>query len=185
MIKKHVMKNRFLVSMVSAMFIVGLMTSCDLFDKADDISFSSEFEKSITVENAGKGSFSDKITLDATSDPEVAKYKEKIQNIELNDVTYKVSNYVGPVDATFTGDILFGVNGNLGSVSISAIGLSAASTSGDEMDLDLSQDEVNAVAAQLKNDKSVLVTMAGEFSDGPVSLVVTVKAKAKITADAL
>lgn len=179
------MKNRFLVSMVSALFVVGLMASCDLFDKADDISFSTEFDKSLTVDNAGKGSYSDQITLDATTDPEVAKYKEKIQNIELNDVTYKVSNYTGPDDATFSGDVLFGVNGDLGSVSISGLNLSDASSSGDEMDLDLSQDEVNAVAAQLKNDKTVLVTMAGEFSDGPVSFVVTVKVDAKITADAL
>jgi hypothetical protein len=185
MIKNHIMKNRFFASMLSAMFIVGLMASCDLFDKADDISFSTEFDKSLTVDNAGKGSYSDQITLDATTDPEVAKYKEKIQNITLNEVTYKVSNYVGPDAATFTGDILFGTNGNLGSVSISAINLSDASTSGDEMELDLSQDEINAVAAQLKDDKSVLVTMAGEFSDGPVSFVVTVKINAKITADAL
>lgn len=179
------MKNRFLVSMLSTMFLVGVMASCDLFDKADDISFSTEFEKSLTVDQAGKGSYSDKIILDATTDAEVAKYKEKIQNIELNKVTYRVSEYDGPADATFTGDILFGENGNLGSVSISGINLLDASTSGDEMELDLSQDEVNAVAAQLKNDKTVLVTMAGEFSDGPVSFVVTVTMNAKITADAL
>ncbi|MEP2670673.1 MAG: hypothetical protein ABJH04_16840 [Cyclobacteriaceae bacterium] len=179
------MKNRFLVSMVSALFVVGLMASCDLFDKADDISFSTEFDESITVNDAPAGSYSDQITLDATTDPEVAKYKEKIQNIELSEVTYKVSNYVGPDDATFTGDVLFGTNGTLGSVSISAVNLSDASTSGDEMELDLSQDEVNAVAAQLKDDKAVLVTMAGEFSDGPVSFVLTVKVEAKITADAL
>jgi len=179
------MKNRFLVSMVSALFVVGLMASCDLFDKADDISFSTEFDESITVNDAPAGSYSDQITLDATTDPEVAKYKEKIQNIELNEVTYKVSNYVGPDDATFTGDVLFGTNGTLGSVSISAVNLSDASNSGDEMELDLSQDEVNAVAAQLKDDKAVLVTMAGEFSDGPVSFVLTVKVDAKITADAL
>lgn len=181
------MKNRFLVSMVSALFVVGLMASCDLFDKADDISFSTEFDESISVSNA-EGSYSSSITLDATTDPEVAKYKEKIQNIELNEVTYTVSNYVGPDDATFTGDILFGVAGDidkLGSVSISGLNLSDASTSGDEMDLNLSQDEVNAVALQLKDDKTVLVTMAGEFSDGPVSFIVTVKVDAKITADAL
>ena len=69
------MKNRFFASMLSAMFIVGLMASCDLFDKADDISFSTEFDKSLTVDNAANGSTSDPITLDATTDREVAKYE--------------------------------------------------------------------------------------------------------------
>lgn len=179
------MKNRFLISMVSALFVVGLMASCDLFDKADDISFSTEFDESITVNNASEGSYSSSITLDATTDSEVAKYKEKIQDITLNEITYKVSGYNGPDNATFTGDVLFGDNGNLGSVSITAINLKTASDSGDEMELDLSQDEVNAVAAQLKDDKAVKVTMAGEFSNGPVSFVITVKVDAKITADAL
>jgi len=178
------MKNRFLVSMLSTIFLAGLMSACDLFDKADDISFSTEFKESLNVEN-GIGSYAKTITLDATTEPEVAKYKEKIKNITLNKVTYKVSNYVGSADATFTGDILFGLNGKLGTVSIDNVNLSQASTSGAEMELDLSQDEVNAVAIQLKDDKAVDVTMAGEFSTGPVNFTVTVKINAKVTANAL
>ncbi|HOO08527.1 MAG TPA: hypothetical protein PKW06_01145 [Cyclobacteriaceae bacterium] len=178
------MKNRFLISMLATLFVAGIMASCDLFDKADDISFSTEFKESFNVED-GNGSYAKTITLDATTDPEVAKYKEKIQKIALNKVTYMVSNYVGSPDATFSGDVLFGLNGKLGTVGISGLNLADASGSGAEMELDLSQDEVNAVAAQLKGDKAVDVTMAGEFTNGPVNFTVTVKINAKVTADAL
>lgn len=179
------MKNRFLVSMVMAIFIAGLISSCDVFDKVDDVSFSTNFQESIQITDAPEGSYSKSVTLDATTDPEVDRYKDKIKGIELNKITYKVSGYNGPSDATFSGDMLFGTNGSLGSVAISGLNLNTASSSGVETELDLSQQEVDAVANQLKSDKAVVVTMAGNFSKGPVTFLLTVKVDAKITADAL
>lgn len=175
------MKNRIIVTIMSTLIVAGLLSSCDLFDKVDDVSFNSVFEKSLTVDNAGAGTYSDAIILDATADPEINKYKDKITALVVNSITYRVSNYDGPVDATFNGDMLFGTNGTLGTIAIE--GLSLSSTT--EQELQFSQSEIDAIGAQLKDNNTVTVTMAGTFSDGPVSFVVTVKVDATITADAL
>jgi hypothetical protein len=179
------MENRSLFSKLSALLLIVLLTSCNLFDKVDDVSFNTEFEESFVVNNSPAGTYSDVITLDATSDPEVNKYKEKIKGITVNKITYKVSNYDGPTGVLFSGDVLFGAGGALGSVEISDLNLTTASSSGEEFELNLTQDAVDKVANQLKDDKSVSVTMAGTFSDGPVSCVIELKVNAKVTADAL
>jgi hypothetical protein len=179
------MENRFLTSKLSALLLVVLFSSCDLFDKADDVSFSTEFEESFDINNAPEGSFSDVITLDATTDPEVNKYKEKIKDFTINKITYKVKNYDGPDGATFTGTVLFGASGILGTIDITELDLSAASDSGVETELVLSDAIVEKVAKQLKDDKAVAMTMAGTFSNGPLSCVIEVKVNAKVTADAL
>ncbi len=175
------MENRFLTSKLAALAMVILLASCNLFDKVDDVSFTTEFEDSFVVNNAPAGTYSDVITLDATSDPEVSKYKEKIKGITLNKITYRVTNFDGPTGTTFSGNALFGTNGALGIVEISNLNL--AST--EELELNLTQDTVDKVANQLKDDKKVTVTFAGTFSSGPVSCVIELKVNAKVTADAL
>lgn len=64
------MKNRILTTFVSAILVTGLLASCDLFDKVDDVSFSSDIKQSFNVSGAGEGTYSDQIILDATSDSE-------------------------------------------------------------------------------------------------------------------
>lgn len=178
------MKNKIVIAIMSIFLAAGL-SSCDLFDKVDDVSFSSEVEKSIVINDAPAGSYSDEVVLNVTDDSEVAKYSEKITGIIVNNITYRVSDYSGPSGATFTGDMLFGPSGSLGSVAINGLNLSTASGSGEEFALDLSQSEVDAIAEQLKVNKTLVVIMAGTFSDGPVSLVIHVKIDATIEADAL
>ncbi len=175
------MKNPLHPNTLLTLLVVALMTSCDLFDKVDDVSFNSEFEESLVVDNAEAGTYSDEIILDATTDPEVDKFKDKINALTVNSITYRVSNYDGPPNATFDGDMLFGTNGTLGTIAIEGISLSSTV----EQELVFSQSEIDAIAAQLKDNNTVTVTMAGTFSDGPVSFVITVKIDVTITADAL
>lgn len=179
------MKNRIIITMVSALFITGILSSCDLFDKADDVSFNTTIEKSFVVNNAGAGTYSDEIVLDATADPEVAKYKEKIKSIIINKISYRITNYDGPSGATFEGDMLFGNSGSLGTIEINALNLGTASSSGQEFELAFSQTQIDAIAEQLKTNNTVTATMAGTFSEGPVSFVVEVTIDAKVEADAL
>ncbi|MGE0587249.1 MAG: hypothetical protein AB7O48_01640 [Cyclobacteriaceae bacterium] len=184
------MKNRILTTIVSAVLVTGLLASCDLFDKVDDVSFTADIKKSFNVSGAEEGAYADQIVLDATSDSEINKYKEKITDIEVNKVTYRVSNYSGPDGATFDGEMLFdasggSASGSLGSVSISSVNLGTASSAGTEFELDLEQSEVDAIAAQLQDNNTVTATMDGTISAGPVSFTVEVVINAKITADAL
>lgn len=120
----------------------------------------------------------------------IDKYKEKIKDIAVNKVTYRVSNYSGPDGATFNGQMLFDPaggsgTGSLGSVSISNVNLGSASSAGTEFDVDLSQSEVDAISAQLRDNSTLTATMAGTISAGPVSFKVEVTINATVTADAL
>jgi len=179
------MENRSLASKLSTLLVIALLASCNLFDKVDDVSFNTEFEESFVINGATTDPYSSVITLDATSDPEVNKYKEKIKEITINKITYTVTNYNGPAGTTFSGDALFGANPSLGSVAISNLNLGSASSSGEEFELDLSQETVDKVTNQLKADKKVAVTLAGTFSNEPVNCVIKLKVNAKVTADAL
>lgn len=182
------MKNRNLITIVSALFVAGLLTSCDIFDKADDVSFNASFDESFTITNAPAGTLEKSIVVDATTDPEVNKYKEKITSIVINEITYKVTDYDGPSTATFSGDAVFGTSSDtdaFGSVEISSLNLSNASSTGQEFQLSLAQTEVDAIAAQLKNNSTVTVTFAGTLSEGPASFKIQVKVDATIEADAL
>lgn len=175
----------FNVLLRSALFVGFAFTcsslSCDLFDKADDISFTTDFEKSFDVVDANN-TYAETITLDATTDPEVEKYKEKIQDITVNKITYRISGFRGLNDANISGDVLFGPNGSLGTVTIPSTNLSSST---EEIELDLSQEEVDEISNQLKNDKKVTVTMSGTVENGPVDFTITFKVDAKITANAL
>ncbi len=108
--------------------------------------------------------------------------------MEVNKITYKISNFVGTAGTTFSGEMAF-AQASATSFTIAAtindLDLSQASNSGTSFDLDFSPTDINTIAGLLKNDKSVQVLVSGTLSEGPASFRVEVTINATITADAL
>jgi hypothetical protein len=168
---------------VFLLFALGTFSSCDLFDKVDDVSFDVtlplDFVVNETADNPSGKTYTDSKLLDASSDPEVAKYASKIQEFKVNKVTYTISGASDP-SITFT-------NGTLkvssGKTIASASSVSLSNTAETELTADTAG--FNELASLLLADKQELVTLQGTLSETPVSFTVKFKFYVTLTADAL
>lgn len=180
-----------------AVCILFLMSnaSCELFDKVDDVTFNVVLEHPFVVDeqlnsNGSPVPYSDNEIVDAAKvSSEFAQYKDKIQNITVNKITYVVSDYAAPNGATVTFS-----NGQLGfsaeSSSASSIVASLAfqdiqAAQGTEHTLNINQAGLDEIAAILKDNKIVRLFSSGTLSSTPVAFKVRVKLDCTLTADAL
>jgi hypothetical protein len=168
-----------------ALLAVSLL-SCDLFEKADNITFEAklplEFVVDETATNTGAKSYTYTKTLDATQNADVAKYKDKIKEFKVNKISYVVSGYSAP------GGVVTFTNGKLkvassGKTIAEAASVNLQSTA--EADLTADTAGFNELAELLKADKSETVSLAGTFSSTPVKFKVTVYFHTSITAGVL
>lgn len=179
-----------------AVCVIFLMSnaSCELFDKVDDVTFNIVLEHPFVVDEDfdSKGSsvsYSDNQIIDAAKvSSDFAKYKDKIQDIQVNKITYIVSEYAAPgAKVVFT-------NGKLGfSAESATAGLELAelafqdiqAAQGSEKTLPISQAGLDQLASILKDNKIAKIHSTGTFSSTPVSFKVLVKVDCTVTADAL
>lgn len=174
------MKNLFRISFILVFYV---FSSCDLIEKADDVSFDTTVPITFTVNetatSSGK-SFTDTKTLNVASDAEVAKYASKIKEFKVNKVTYTVSG-ANPNSVTFSnGTIKLEANGKT-LASVSSVSLSNTS----ETQLTTDTSGINELTANLLADKQEQIQLQGTLSSTPVSFTLTVKFYLTITANAL
>ena len=159
--------------------------SCDLLDKADEITFEAklplEFVINETAVNAGSKSYTYSKTLDATQNAEVAKYKDKIKEIKVNKISYVISGYAAPTPVTFTNGKLTVASSGKTIASATSVNLQSAA----EADLTTDIAGFNELAELLKADKSETVNLVGTFSSTPVAFKVTAYFHTTITAGVL
>jgi hypothetical protein len=163
---------------------LGTFSSCDLFDKADDISFDAElplkFQIDEMADNPNGKTYTDTKLLDATSDPDVAKYASKIKKITLNKITYTITG-VSDASVSFT-------NGTLKIASSGKTIASASSVSlGNSAEQVLTADTAgfNELASAILGDKQELVELQGTLSKTPIAFTANFKFHVTITANAL
>lgn len=166
------------------LFFFGTFSSCDLLDKADDVSFDVtlplDFVINETADNPSGKNYTDSKLLDATSDPDVAKYASKIKAFTVNKVTYTVSG-ANPNTVTFTNGTLK-VN-STGKTIASASSVSLSNSTETELTTDTAG--FNELAAKLLDDKQELILLNGTLSKTPVAFTVKFKFYVTITANAL
>ncbi len=174
-------------ALLSILLLIGFGTfsSCDLFDKADDVSFDVilplTFVIDETADNPGGSAYADTKLLDATSDPDVAKYANKIKEFKVNKVTYTITPGAGASTVTFTN----------GAVKVSSTGKTIASASSvslsNTVETELTADTAgfNELASKLLDDKQELILLNGTLSKTPVAFDVKFNFYVTITANAL
>lgn len=173
-------------SFISVLLLITFATfsSCDLFDKADDVSFDTtlplNFVVKETADNPGGKAYSATQLLDATSDPEVAKYASKIKEFKVNKITYTISS-VNPSGITF----------NSGEIVVSSTGTKIATTGNvaltnvSDVELTANTAGFNELAAKLLDDKKEEVKLQGTFTKTPIAFTLSCKFYVTITANAL
>jgi hypothetical protein len=177
------MKTRWLFSVV-CLVALGTFSSCELFDKADDVSFDVtlplNFSINESADNPSGKAYSDTELLDATKNAEVAKYASKIKEFKVNKITYTISG-ANPNTVTFTGGTL--QVSSTGKTIASASSVSLANTAETELTADAAG--FNELAAKLLDDKQELILLNGTLSKTPVAFQVKFNFYVTITANAL
>lgn len=177
------MKTKHLFPIV-LLLTLSTFTSCELFDKADDVNFDVvlplEFVIDENEDNPEGASYSDSQLLDATSNPDVAEYANKIKEFKVDRITYTISS-ADPTSVTFTGGTLQVASNSQIIATASAVSLNNSA----ETDLTANLDGFNDLAARLLDDKQETVLLNGTLSETPVEFHVTFRFYIKITADAL
>lgn len=178
--------KKFMVTGLAGSVLLGLtLSACELFNKIDDVTFNVTLPLDFVIDeqlvSQNPVVYSDMAILDATDDPEVAKYKDKIREIKLNKITYEISNFAAPGAVTFA-------NGSLkvasGETLATASSISLQNMPETELTA-INQPGFNAFAADVLDDKQVAVTLDGTFSETPVAFTLTAHFYVTITADAL
>lgn len=171
-------KHLFPIVLVLAL---STFTSCDLFDKADDVNFDVDVPVDfvVNVTPNSEGGYTAEQVLDASSNPDIAEYADKISKFKVNRITYTITNstadgttFTGSVSVLASGDILSGVTN-----------LSVANAP--ETDLPSNLDGFNDLASRLLEDKQETIMMNGQFSTSTVSFNIRLRFYLSVTADAL
>ena len=187
------MKTKFLksIALIVLVSFTILFTSCDLFDKVDDVNFDATLEETISITEESTGTnvaYSETILLDATSDPDIDQYKDKISGFTIKKVSYQVTSFDGASVSTFSGTLAFGdasLNTSTVSATITNLNLQQAYTSGQIYELTFNQADADKIATMLKEDKAVKIYLNGTLSQTPVYCLVNVIVDVSVKADAL
>lgn len=177
------MKLKYLFPIV-LLFSLGTLSSCDLFDKADDVSFDAVVPLDFVIDenddNPSGKTYTDSETLDANSDPDVAKYASKIKEFKVNKITYTISN-ADPSTVTLTNGTLKVTSSGKTIASASMVSLSNTA----ETELTADTAGFNELASSLLSDQQEQVQLQGTLSQTPVAFNVKFKFYVTITANAL
>jgi hypothetical protein len=178
------MKIKYLIPAL-LLLAFGTFSSCDLLDKADDVSFAVTVPLTFVIdENADNPSgmaYSDTQLLDATANSEVAKYASKIKKFEVTKVTYTISPGADPSTVIFSNGAL--KVSSTGKTIASATSVSLTNTAETELTSDTAG--FNELATKLLDDKQEMILMNGTLSKTPVAFTVKFNFYIKITANAL
>jgi len=110
---------------LAAIVAVGLFSGCDFLDNLGQITFDTELTTNFVVNEttpANLRNYQANQVIDATTDPDIQKYKDRLKDFRVNEVSYKITNYVAPegiATVTFSnGRLSFGdADANTASVS--------------------------------------------------------------------
>jgi len=146
------MPMKTLILNLALLAFIGTYSSCDLLDKANDISFDTEVPLDFfiheTAVSATPVTYVDFQLLDITDDPDVAQYASKIKEVKVNKITY----YVSAVSKS-------GVNFSGGSLMISSSNKTIATLTnqaiveGANGDLSIDASGFSELSSNLKNNK--------------------------------
>ena len=178
------MKTKSIISIL-LLIVFGTFSSCDLLDKADDISFDItlplNFVINETGNNPGGKVYTASQLLDATSDPEVAKYASKIKEFKVNRITYTITPGTNSNTVTFSNGAL--KVSSTGKIIATATSASLSNTAETDLTADIAG--FNELAAKLLDDKQELILLDGTFSSTPVAFTVKFNFYVTIKANAL
>lgn len=184
-----------IVSILALLLFALTFGSCDLFEKADDVTFEEELVINWDADENLEGSnvpYDEFEILDLADYPVFAPYVDKIKKVEITKITYRITNFDNsphgqPVTMT-NGFAKFGpYDTTTPTVSVamaaaSGVNLGATTT---ETTLAIDAAGLSSIAQNLLDDQQVKMYSVGTLSKTPVAFRVVSTFYVKITANAL
>jgi len=170
---------------LTAVFFSG----CDKVNDLDDFEFHGDFEESISMVDPATGenrAYSEDITIDATTDSQIEKYKTKIKSFKIDKISYTLDDSENPTKgAKFNGTMGF---------SDSDGGAATVLTTITNLDLDdhttvheitLAEADLQKLTGYLSTSKAMKIYVTGIVSKTPINVIVNVKIEVTVVANAL
>jgi hypothetical protein len=160
-----------------------LFYGCDSLNEIKTIDLDTTIKHSVPVNIAetDPSSVEEDFSVDASSNSEVSKYLDKIQEYTVNKITYKIKNYSGAAGILLDGQAKFGSN----VADISNLNLSEAAGAGTVFEFDLDQNALKAIANDLENGNEISGSLEGTVSGKPVSFTVEFEFDISLKAEVL
>jgi hypothetical protein len=188
--KSYIYKSGLIIAVLA---ITLSFSGCDLFDKADDVTFPAEFQIAWVADEDSEGEmvpYTQTGTILLEDNAEVKKYIDKIKEIKIERITYRVEDFVADEAVIMTDGYASFSSTSSGSTPVVAPYAATAGgvnlqTSTSETDLSIDAAGLTTIANIFKQDKKIDMTSIGVLSTTPVSFKVVSKFYVKITANAL
>ena len=144
-----------------------VFSSCDFLDKFDHFSAGNTFEQTfeIEVEPGNSNSYSESTTFSVEDDATISDNIGDIESFDVNDISYKITNFSGDALATADGNITISAEGRtIGDpVSISGLSFSDLYNTGEEMSLPLTNATLIAIQDAYLNGDVLTITAEGSY----------------------
>jgi hypothetical protein len=188
------------LKILGLLFISAALVTCEALEKADDVTFHATMEILFPADETADGVsviYNDMQPLDFANNTEIEPYINKIKDIEITNVTYRITGYDEDetADPPCTNVIMtngFAKFGQFGTIEEIVLGSFAAAASSvdlqaitSETDLDIDPDQFNALADLLLDDKKANIYSVGTLSCTPIKFNVVAKFYITVTANAL
>lgn len=157
------------------LFIVPLFFSCDNTDELTsselDTAVGVDFEVNITENDPS--TFSTSILFSLEDYPGISDYVSRIQEVQVNSVTFAIRAYDSPV----ANDVLFSGTLKLDAINIflDKVNLREMYQTGSTQTLDLTDQDLRDLAMTLESNQSISGSLAGEVTGKPVNFLVYVE----------
>jgi hypothetical protein len=188
------------LKIMGLLFITAAFVTCDALEEADDVTFEEDFEIIFHADENGNGvgvAYKDLQTLDFASNTDIAPYLNKIKDIEVTRVTYRITGYQEDPNADppctnvvmTNGFAKFGQVGTLEEIELGAFAATAAGVNLQattaETDLTINAAQFKALADLLLDEKKANIYSVGTLSCTPIQFNVVATFYVTITANAL
>ena len=179
--------DKSLILTFAIVILIGF--SCDEVKELADIDFNSTVVKTLPVNANSTSGMSTSILLDATADPEIAKYINNIKGYEITKLQFAIENYKADTEDEiyFTGDLGFGNKNSTqpsSTCSVSDLPVTHWANTGN-FEIAACTNLLNKLSEVLKSDNAAKIFMTGEFTKAPVSFDLKVTVDVKVTASPL
>jgi len=166
--------------------IMMLMVSCELIKKATQIEFESKFKLGYLIDlSADDNKIDEEKVIDLSEEKEFEKYKDNLEDVQLDSVVISIESYSGPDEVIVNGTIGYSKEDQFAGTTfakISNLNITQLYKSGSTHKLIYDEDEVDNITAIMLNDQKIKMYLDGTASVVPVKFEFVVKIYSNIVA---
>ena len=170
------------IGLVILLFTI-VFSGCKKVEDALEVTFDTTLTKDLNIDVPGDtksgvtGTFDESVTIDPNDDANFAEYKEMIKNIEVSEVTGKITSVTN-------GDFnVSNLNITVGTAQWTFANV--AVTQGASLTLDNANGQWDTIKSLLNGKEAFTATATGTTDKDDVKFTIQIKIKAKVTANPL